>query len=78
MVKRFINEFDKNRSRICDLDNGDFFELEGKIYQYLLFDEWKGFKCAILPTMKIYYFFGSDIVRPVDAKITVLRRSEDN
>ena len=76
MIKRFTNEFNKNRSRICDLDNGDFFELRDEIYQYLLFDESSGFKCAILPTMKIYYFFGSDTVRPVDAKITVLRRSE--
>ena len=57
---------------LAELDEADFFEHEGNIYQCLYFDEQSGYFNCFIPSSKEYVSFNSDtVVHPVDVEITV-------
>lgn len=78
MVK-LINNLKENLGiKLCKLNNGDFFEYGGCIYQRL---SWNNddllCNCAILPSMGYVKIKYDTIVRPVDVTITVNKYRED-
>ena len=57
---------------LAELDEGEFFEHEGNIYQCLYWDEQSGYFGCFIPEDKKHISFDSDtVVRPVDVEITV-------
>lgn len=77
MVK-LINNLKENLGvQLCDLNNGDFFEYDGYIYQRLAWNDDLLYNCAILPSMEYVKIKYDTIVRPVDVTITVNKYRED-
>lgn len=77
MVK-LINNLKENLGvQLCDLNNGDFFEYDGYIYQRLAWnDDGILYNCAILPSMEYVGIKYDTIVKPVDVTITVNKYKE--
>ena len=72
MVK-LINNLKENLGvQLCDLNDSDFFEYDGYIYQRLaLNNDDLSYNCAILPSMEYVGIKCDAIVKPVDVTITV-------
>ena len=63
---------DLHKITLAELDESDFFEHEGNIYQCLYWDEQSGYFNCLIPGAKEYVSFDGDtVVRPVDVEITV-------
>ena len=78
MVK-LINNLKENLGvKLFDLNDSDFFEYDGYIYQRLA---WNNddllYNCAVLPSMEYKRIKCDTIVRPVDVTITVNKYRED-
>ena len=78
MVK-LINNLKENLGvQLCDLNDSDFFEYDGYIYQRLaLNNDDLAYNCAILPSMEYKRIKCDTIVRPVDVTITVDKYREE-
>lgn len=72
MVK-LINNLKENLGvKLYTLNNGDFFECEGHIFQRLFWDDANRlFNCAVLPSMEYVGIKCDTIVKPVDVTITI-------
>ena len=78
MVK-LINNLKENLSvQLFDLNDSDFFECEGHIFQRLFWDDANRlFNCAVLPSMEYVGIKCDTIVKPVDVTITVNGYTEE-
>ena len=78
MVK-LINNLKENLGvQLCDLNDSDFFEYDGYIYQRLAWnDDDLLFNCAVLPSMEYVGIKCDTIVKPVDVTITINGYTEE-
>ena len=78
-MNKLINNLKENTGvKLYALNNGDFFECEGHIFQRLFWDDTNRlFNCAVLPSMEYVGIKCDTIVKPVDVTITVDKYREE-
>ena len=78
-MNKLINNLKENTGvKLYALNNGDFFECEGHIFQRLFWDDANRlFNCAVLPSMEYVGIKCDTIVKPVDVTITINGYTEE-